>query len=131
MVLSSVQKRKLHTLRPNDNLAPGVRVGTTHMSTQRGRTRGRTPRMTDPLGRTLAKALSRNPRGSLPVTHHDQPRASSPLNDNYCITMLQRGLLAWSQNFTGQTLDTCQSLNVNYHVVPVVHSAPGHSQKRE
>ena len=71
-------------------LVPGVRVGTTHMSAQRrGQTRGRTPRMTDPLGRTLAKGTTRNPRGSLPVTHPDQPRASSPINDSYCIAMLQ------------------------------------------
>ena len=45
--------------------------------------------------------------------------------------MLQRGLLARSQISARQTLDTCQSLNVNYHVTQVVHSAPGHSQKRE
>ena len=42
--------------------------------------------------------------------------------------MLQKGLLAGSQNLARQTLDT---LNVNYHVAPVVHSVPGHSQKRE
>ena len=44
--------------------------------------------------------------------------------------MLQRGLLAGSQ-ISRQTLETCQSLNVNYPVVQAVHSAPGHSQKRE
>ena len=60
-----------------------------------------------------------------------KPRASSPINDNYCIAMLQRGLLAGSQNSTRQTINTSQSLNVNYHVVPLVHSAPWHSQKRE
>ena len=126
---SKGQKKKLLTLKPRDSLAQGVRVGTTHMSVQRkGRIRGRIPRVTDPLGRTLAKETTRNPSGSLPVTHRDQPRASSPINDNYCIAMLQRGLLAGSQNLTRQTLDT---LNVNYHVVPVLHSAPGHSQKRE
>ena len=119
---------KLLALKPRDSLAQGVRVGTTHMSVQRkGRIRGRIPRVTDPLGRTLANGTTRNPRGSLPVTHRDQPRASSPIND-ICIAMLQRGLLAGSKNLTRQTLDT---LNVNYHVVPVVHSAPGHSQKRE
>ena len=79
----------------------------------------------------MVKETTRNPRGSPPITHRDQPRASSPINDNYCIAMLQKGLLAGSQNSTKQTLNTSQSLNVNYHVVPVVHSAPGHSQKRE
>ena len=101
------------------------------MSVQRkGRIRGRIPRVTDLLGRTLVKGVIRSPRESL-ATRRDQPRASSPINDNYCIAMLQRGLLARSHNSTRQTLNTSQSLNVNYHVVPVVHSAPGHSQKRE
>ena len=40
-------------------------------------------------------------------------------------------MLAGSQTSTRQTLNTYQSLNVNSHVVQAVHSAPGHSQKRE
>ena len=61
-------------------------------------------------------------------TTHDQPRASSPINDNYCLNKLQEGLLAGSQNSTQeQTMNT----HVNFHVVKVVHAAPGHSQKRE
>ena len=63
--------------------------------------------------------------------HCDQPRASSSINDNYCLDKLQRGLLAGSQTSTRQTLDTYQALNVNFHVVQAVHSAPRHSQKRE
>ena len=60
------------------------------MSVQRkGQIKGRIPRVTDPLGRTLGKVVTRNPRGSLPVIHRDQPRASSPINDNYCIEMLR------------------------------------------
>ena len=102
------------------------------MSIQRkGKIKGRMQTVTDPLGRTLGKVATRNPRGSLPAIHRDQTRASSPINDNYCIDRLQRGLLAWSHISTRQTLDTCQSLNVNSHVVQAVHSAPGHSQKRE
>ena len=102
------------------------------MSVQRkGRIKGRIPRVTDPLGRTLGKVATRNPRGSLPAIHRDQPRAISPINDNYCIDKLQRGLLAGSQTSTRQTLDTYQGLNVNFHVVQAAHSAPGHSQKRE
>ena len=84
-----------------------------------------------PIGRTLGKVATRNPRGSLPAIHHNQPRTSSPINDNYCIDKLQRGLLAGSQTLTRQTLDTYQSLNVNFHVVQAAHSASGHSQKRE
>ena len=102
------------------------------MSIQRkGQIKGQIPRVTDLLGRTLGRAATRNPRGSLPAIHRDQPRASSPINDNYCIDKLQRGLLAGSQISTRQTSDTDQSLNVNSHVVQAVHSVPGHSQKRE
>ena len=94
------------------------------MSVQRkGQIKGRIPRVIDPLGRTLGKVATRNPRGSLPAIHLDQPRASSPINDNYCINKLQRGLLAGCQTY--------QSLNVNFHVVQAAHSASGHSQKRE
>ena len=63
----------------------------------------------------------------LPTTHLDQPRASSRINDNYCVTKLQARLLAGSPP-PSQTIDT---LNVKFHVVSNVHSAPGHSQKRE
>ena len=59
---------------------------------------------------------------------HDQPRASSRINDNYCVTKLQARLLAGSPS-TEKTIDTL--LNVKYHVAPSVHSAPGHSQKKE
>ena len=98
------------------------------MSVQKkGWIRGQILRVADPLGRTLVKGITRNP--SPPVSHHDQPRASSPINDNYCIAMLQRGLLG--SQISRQTLVICQSLNANFHVAQAVHSAPGHSQKRE
>ena len=112
-----------------DRLAHVAKVGTTHMKEQRkGRIKGRTTaKVTDQHGRTLVKVTTRNPRESLPVTLRDQPRASSPINDNYCIDKLQRGLLARSQIPTRQTIDTC----VNFHVIKVAHTAPGHSQKKE
>ena len=59
---------------------------------------------------------------------HDLPRASSRINDNCCVTKLQAPLLAGSPS-TEKTMDTL--LNVKYHVAPSVHSAPGHSQKKE
>ena len=45
---------------------------------------------------------------------HDQPRASSRINDNYCVTL------------TVQSLKT----NVNLNVVNHVHSATGHPQRK-
>ena len=67
-------------------------------------------------------------RFALQTTPHDLPRASSPTNDNYFVDKLQEGLLAGSQPTSQeQTIDNF----VNFHVAKVVHSAPGHSQKRE
>ena len=63
----------------------------------------------------------------LPTTHLDQPRVSSRINDNYRVTKLQAQLLAGS-SLPIQAID---SLNVKFHVVSNVHTAPGHSQKRE
>ena len=63
----------------------------------------------------------------LPTTHLDQQRASSRINDNYCVTKLQTRLLVGSP-LPSQTID---NLNVKFHVVSNVYSAPGHSQKKE
>ena len=57
------------------------------------------------------------------TTHLDQPRASSHINDNYCVTKLQA-----RSSLPSQTID---SLNLKFHVVSNVHTAPGHFQKRE
>ena len=64
----------------------------------------------------------------VPPSHHDQPRASSRINDNYCVTKLQTRLLAGS---TPQTLNTGSKLNVKLPVASHVHTALGHSQKKE
>ena len=63
----------------------------------------------------------------LPHFHPDLPRASSHINDSYCITKLQRRLLARS-NILTQTID---SLNVKFPVVPHVTTVPGQSQKKD
>ena len=78
------------------------------------------------LGRTLVVDSSRKERGRRLITLHDQPRANSRINDNYCVTRLQARLLAGS-NTPVRTLD---NLNLNLNVVSV-HTAPGHSQKKE
>ena len=60
---------------------------------------------------------------------HDQPRASSRINDNYCVTSLRARLLAGStpkETLTVQSLKT----NVNLNVVNHVHSAIGHPQRK-
>ena len=59
---------------------------------------------------------------------HDQPKASSRINDNYRVTKLQARLLAGRPS-TEKTIETL--LTVKYHVAPSVHSAPWNSQKKE
>ena len=77
---------------------------------------------TDLPGRTVRRVKAK-PR----TTPHDQPRASSPINDNYFVNSLQDGLLAGSKTLSQENILS----TVKCHVVKVVHSAPGHSQKRE
>ena len=60
---------------------------------------------------------------------HDQPRASSHINDNYCVTKLHARLLAGStlrETLTVQSLKT----HVNLNVVNHVPSATGHPQRK-
>ena len=72
-----------------------VKVGTTHMNVQtRGRIAGQSQGRINQHGRTLAKDSSRKAKVDLLTTHCDQPRASSPINDNCCVKGLQAGLLA-------------------------------------
>ena len=58
---------------------------------------------------------------------HDQPRASSRINDNYCVTNLQARLLAGS---THQKTLTFQDTVVNLNVVNHALSATGHPQRK-
>ena len=105
-----------------------TKVGTTLM---KGKTKGRltgTPDLRNPPGKPLAGNSSREAEDVLPLSHRDQPRASSRINDNYCVTKLQARLLAGS---IPQTINTGLNLNVKLPVASHVHSAPGHSQKKE
>ena len=54
----------------------------------------RTRKGTSQLGRTLGRVGTGNLEAKLQVALHDQPRASSRINDNYCVTKLQARLLA-------------------------------------
>ena len=87
-----------------------------------------TGKPTDLPGRTLETGLRiRRVKAKPLTTPRDQPRASSPINDNYFVNSLQDGLLAGSKTLTQE-----KTINVvNCHVVTDVPSAPGHSQKRE
>ena len=106
-----------------------VRVGITPM---RGQRRGQTVELRLSRrhlpGKTSVGDSLRKERVVLQPTPRDQPRASSRINDNYCVTKLQARLLAGSPT-TRQTLDTFS--NVKFPVVHSVHTAPGHSQKRD
>ena len=81
----------------------------------------------NPHGRTLAKLSTREVAERHHTTPRDQPRASSPINDNHCVDKLQGGLLAGSQTATQEHLINS---SVNLNVVNPVHTAPGHSQKK-
>ena len=81
-------------------------------------------------GRALERVDIENPEGRPPVTPRNQPRASSRINDNYCVSPLQARLLAGSPS-PRQTINTCSELSVNLNVVTPVLTVPGHSQKKD
>ena len=106
----------------------GARVGTTHMKGRKGKQTGSCLSIViSHLGRTSARL---NTRGVVERQHttRDQPRASSPINDNYCSHRSPGGLLAGSQTSTQELFS---DIHVNFHVVLPVPTVPRHSQKRE
>ena len=84
-------------------------------------------RVTGHLGRILGRD-TRKVEAKVHTTPRDQPRASSPINDNHCVDMLQEGLLVGSQTISQELL---MDQTVNLNVVNRVCTAPGHSQKKE
>ena len=87
---------------------------------------GITGNRNDQHGRTLVSADRAGNRRARPLTTpSDQPRASSPINDSYCVNRVISGLLA------GSTLQRQTDTFVDLNVVPCVPTAPGHSQKKE
>ena len=81
---------------------------------------------TDRLGRTSLLMVNTAEEKVGTSTPPDRPRASSLINDNHCVTLLQARLLAGS---SAQTIDNL--LNVKPLVVSSVHTAPGPSQRKE
>ena len=80
----------------------------------------------DRLGRTSLLMVNTAEETEGTSTPPDQPRASSLINDNHYVTLLQARLLAGS---SAQTIDN--PLNVKPLVVTNVHTAPGLSQRKE
>ena len=104
-----------------------ARVGTTHMNARKGNLVTETLDRTSLHGKLLGRDSTGKGRVVLPHSHPDLPRASSRINDSYCVTKLHTRLLARS-NTLAQTLDT---LNVKLPVVHHVTTAPGQSQKKD
>ena len=80
-------------------LAPCTRrIGTTHIKClKRSRITGN---RTGRLGRTSLHMVKVEGVKESTSIHPDQPRASSPINDNYCVDKLQERLLAGSPDPT-------------------------------
>ena len=66
-----------------------VRVGTTHMNAlTRGQITVWTPGKISQHGRTFSGVSTRRAKVNLLITHPDQPRVSSRINDNHCVDKL-------------------------------------------
>ena len=122
-------ERKSLTMKHEDTLALHVARSISSLMTSRteGRINGRIRKVTSQHGRTLGRVGTESLDPSPQPQHHDQPRANSLTNDNYCVTKFNTRLLAGS---TPQTMDSCTFLNVK-PLVHYVHTATGHSQKKE
>ena len=81
----------------------------------------------DKLGRTCPMVITRGVR-AIVSSHHVLPRVNSLINNNYCVNLLPDRLLTRTSVVQGKTINR---LSVNCPVATRVHSAPGHSQKRE
>ena len=111
-----------------------VRVGTTPMNTKtRGLITGRTTDQRNQHGRTLVKDSIGRTRDALLTFHRDEPRASSRINDNYCVKVLQNDLLSGSkQQTSGEKMNIFPSKTLaNSVVVFPVLTAPRLSQKKD
>ena len=128
-LFSGKQNRTLLTLRERVNFTQERNVASIPMNVQTNRQI--TENQTDQPGSILGIVdKERNLRARPLTIHHNQPRGSSPINDNYCVKILQTGLLPGSKLPTPRK--TMNSLtHVNSLVVNPVLNAPGLSQKKD
>ena len=66
-----------------------ARVGSTLNDPNADLTRSQTRNLIDRHGKILERVVTENPEGKRQTFHHDQPRASSRINDNQCLDRLQ------------------------------------------
>ena len=126
---------ELDTLFPNsvikqaeEDIALGRFTKRADITPMRGRIGSLTLRnRTDRLGKTSPLKASIDEGKENTSIPHDQPRASSRINDNYWVTSLQARLLAGSTH--KETL-TFQDTVVNLNVVNHALSATGHPQRK-
>ena len=110
-----------------------ARVCSTPMNIRtRGQITGQTTGWKKEHGRTLVKDVTEK-TSVLQTFHPDQPRAGSPINDNYCVKVLQAGLLAGSKPPTPERTVNCMlpKTFVNSVVVNPVLTAPRLSQQKD
>ena len=121
IVLLNMQRK---TLPHMTRVRQGQCTRSVDITPMRGRTQGRIARNRTGLpGKIFLMVTTERARESNRFRHH-QPRASSHINDNYCVTKLQARLLARSPT-SRETINTYS--NVNFHVVPSFKTGPGHS----
>ena len=112
-------------------IAPDLYTRKADITHMRDRTKSQIVKSkTDQLGKTSLLIASTEEGKASISTLHDQPRASSCINDNYYVAKLQARLLAGSTSVPGQTMNSLKS-DVNCHVAKVVYTAPGLSQKKD
>ena len=120
MTLLDKQNRTLQTLRAKVNFTEERKVASIPMNAQ---TNGRiTGSQTDQHGKILRIVdCQRKPKAKPRTTLHDQPKGSSPMNDNYCVKVLRTGLLPGSKLLTSRKTINSKTL-VNSHVVSLVRT---------
>ena len=122
-MLSLRGQKTLPTLKPRVTLVLHVtRVGTIHMSiATRGRITEQTHGRINQHGRQSAKDSSREEKVELQITHPGQSRASSRINDNYCVDKLQAQLVPGSQSPDSRKTLTVQFLETHVNFPAVKH----------